>query len=221
MFKNNIELAAWCISKVGCPYWYGTFGQIASESLLKQKRKQYPSHYTDARLAKMRSHFGKQVFDCVGLIKGYMWESGGRIVYNAAQDVSADTMYKLCKEKGDIKDIPEIKGLLVFKKDHVGVYIGSGKVVEAKGFNYGVVISNLKGSGFTAWGKCPFIFYAEKFDVDGDGKVTAADARAVLRHSAKLETLSAAEQYSADVNNDGKVDSKDAREILRQSAGLG
>lgn len=52
MFKNNIELAAWCKEKAGCPYWYGTFGQTASESLLQQKKAQYPKHYADSRLKK-------------------------------------------------------------------------------------------------------------------------------------------------------------------------
>ncbi|MGI6773434.1 MAG: dockerin type I domain-containing protein [Acutalibacteraceae bacterium] len=220
MFKNNIELAAWCKEKAGCPYWYGTFGQTASESLLQQKKAQYPKHYADSRLKKMRSHFGRQVFDCVGLIKGYVWEQGGKIIYDPAQDVSADAMYLRCTEKGDINTMPEIKGLLVFKKGHTGVYIGDGRVVEAKGFDYGVVISKLSGSGFTVWGKCPFITYLEKYDVDGDGKVTPADARAVLRHSARLIKLTAAEQYSADVNSDGKVDAADARLIMRQSQGL-
>lgn len=59
-----------------------------------------------------------------------------------------------------------------------------------------------------------------KGDVDSDGKITAADARTILRASAGLENLSAAQKKTADVNNDGKITAADAREVLRESAGL-
>lgn len=59
-----------------------------------------------------------------------------------------------------------------------------------------------------------------KGDVNGDGKVTAADAREALRASAKLEKLSDKETSAADVNNDGKVTATDAREILKEASGV-
>ena len=57
-------------------------------------------------------------------------------------------------------------------------------------------------------------------DTDGDGNVTARDARFVLRLSARLETATAAQKAAADVDGDGKVTAKDARIILRVSARL-
>ncbi len=51
-------------------------------------------------------------------------------------------------------------------------------------------------------------------DATDDGKVTAADARLVLRQSAKFD----AEAFSCDVNNDGKTNAADARMILRVAA---
>ena len=59
-----------------------------------------------------------------------------------------------------------------------------------------------------------------KGDVDGDGRVSAADARKILRASAKLGNLTPAERMRADVNADGKVTSADARAALRTSAKL-
>ena len=55
-------------------------------------------------------------------------------------------------------------------------------------------------------------------DADGSGKITAMDARVVLRAAAKIEPL--AEEYlaAADVNFDGKVTAMDARIILRAAA---
>lgn len=57
-------------------------------------------------------------------------------------------------------------------------------------------------------------------DVNCDGKVTAADARAAMRCGAQLVTLNMIQQLAADVNKDGKVTSADARIILRKPAGL-
>lgn len=60
----------------------------------------------------------------------------------------------------------------------------------------------------------------EPGDMDGDAKVTAKDARFVLRLSARLETASDAQKASADADEDGKITAKDARIILRVSARL-
>lgn len=57
-------------------------------------------------------------------------------------------------------------------------------------------------------------------DIDGDGKVTAADARVGLRGSVDLENLTERQKRAADVDGDGKVTAADAREILRKSVGL-
>ncbi len=57
-------------------------------------------------------------------------------------------------------------------------------------------------------------------DVNGDGKISASDARLALRASVGLEKLTDTQFKSADVNNDNKVTASDARTILRVSVGL-
>lgn len=57
-------------------------------------------------------------------------------------------------------------------------------------------------------------------DINGDGKITAADARMVLRASAKLEKLEGVFATAANVNYDDKITAADARKILRVSAKL-
>ena len=57
-------------------------------------------------------------------------------------------------------------------------------------------------------------------DGDGDGRVTARDARSALRVSARLETLSAQAVKNLDLDSDGKVSAAEARWILRYSAKL-
>ena len=65
-------------------------------------------------------------------------------------------------------------------------------------------------------------------DVDGDGEVTAADSRWVLRYSVGFGTkdgvISSAPEdatyKAADYNEDGMIDAGDARLVLRKSVGL-
>ena len=59
-----------------------------------------------------------------------------------------------------------------------------------------------------------------KADTDGNGKITAADARHALRTAAQLETLEGAYSYAGDMTGDGKITASDARKIIRISAGL-
>ena len=57
-------------------------------------------------------------------------------------------------------------------------------------------------------------------DVNEDGKITASDARTVLRASAKLEELTESQLKAADADFNEKVTAADARLILRISAKL-
>lgn len=112
MDKTNKGLVEYCKKQLGLPYWWGTFGQIATKTLYDQKRKQYPKQYT---WTNYKDYLGLRVHDCVGLIKGYLWTNDGKLKYNAAQDKDVSG-YKSNCITGSIKDIPELEGLLVFKK---------------------------------------------------------------------------------------------------------
>ncbi len=59
-----------------------------------------------------------------------------------------------------------------------------------------------------------------KGDLNGDGKITAADAREILRASAKLTQINDLQQLAGDVTNDKKLTASDARIVLRCAAGL-
>lgn len=161
MSKTNVGLVEYVKAQLGKPYWYGTFGQTATEFLHKQKKRQYPNYYS---ANDYQTQYGQRVHDCIGLIKGYLWSdtSTSAPKYRASQDVSADGMLALCKEKGNISTIPELPGVLVFSSQHVGVYIGSGYVIEARGHAYGVVKTKLSSRGWKSWGKCPWVEYIEE-----------------------------------------------------------
>lgn len=57
-------------------------------------------------------------------------------------------------------------------------------------------------------------------DVDADGSVTAADALLVLKHAAKLETLTAEQLAVADMDENASYDASDALIILKIAAKL-
>ncbi len=57
-------------------------------------------------------------------------------------------------------------------------------------------------------------------DIDGDGNITAADARLALRASVALENLDEVQKKAADADGDGNITAADARLILRASVGL-
>ena len=59
-----------------------------------------------------------------------------------------------------------------------------------------------------------------KGDINNDKKVTAADARGILRVAAGLQKLFGQAKKNADVNNDGKITAADARDALRDAANL-
>lgn len=46
---TNEHFAAFCLSMVGQPYWYGTCLYKCTESLRSSKSNQYPSHYGSSR----------------------------------------------------------------------------------------------------------------------------------------------------------------------------
>ncbi len=55
-------------------------------------------------------------------------------------------------------------------------------------------------------------------DVDGNGKVTASDARLILRAAAKMDILDVDKVAIADINGDNKITAADARKVLRMAA---
>lgn len=162
---TGAELTKAVTAQVGKGYVWGGLGYDLKDGRITQLRALYPKVYTAAYIAKIKSlWFGIPVFDCVGLIKHFLWGNPGDGVlwkYDAPTDYDADTMLKKCTETGKIKDgIPEMQGLLVHRPGHVGVYAGGGVVIEARNTDVGVVKSVLKERDFVTWGRLPGLAYS-------------------------------------------------------------
>ncbi len=166
--KNNLDLVKWAIhaEKSGWGYVWGTYGGVLNRSLLNRKIKQYPDEVGSMSDFIERNWLGGRTADCVGLIKGYGWlnPETHQVEYgtNGMLDVSADQMYKNAKEKGLSSTMPEIPGLAVWRKGHIGIYIGNGEVIEAMGTKYGVVKTKFSAKRWTHWLKIPYINYIEE-----------------------------------------------------------
>lgn len=159
MAKTAKGLVTYAKAQLGRPYWYGAFGQAASKSIYDMYKGMYPNYYKWDFTPEV---VGQKVHDCVGLIKGYLWCTGPNDTqpkYVSAQDKSANMMRDVCTVSGKISSIPEIPGLLVFLDHHVGVYIGNGNVIEARGHKYGVVQTKLADRSWKTWGRCPYLEY--------------------------------------------------------------
>ncbi len=176
---TDAQYVAWLKKQAAMkrPYWYGTCGYKCTESVLKSKTKQYPSHYTSSRMPRYRKDIaaGQICGDCVGgAIKWAAWSlletQAAKYASNGVPDTSADGMFNYCKrqgaEWGAISTLPERPGVALRSAGHVGVYIGGGMAVEWRGFAYGCVTTKVSARKWTHWYELPWVAYGASANTD-------------------------------------------------------
>ena len=157
------DYAAWLRRQAALkrPYWYGTCGFACTESLLKSKAGQYPSHYGQSRMARYRSDIaaGQICADCVGgAIKWAVWSQLGtqKSVYKSGgcPDTSADGMFRHCKDAGmawgGMDSLPEEPGVAVRSAGHVGIYVGGGQFIHSPHSGKVVSYADLNSDYYTS-----------------------------------------------------------------------
>ena len=87
--------------------------------------------------------------DCSGLIYSY---AGGHRTGDAQLNNSSYIGYVS-------NGVPRIHGLGLWKPGHVGVYVGDGMAVDARGSNYGVCYESVYTHGWTKYFKVPGVSY--------------------------------------------------------------
>ena len=184
-----------CYSKLGVNYLYASKGEVATEQKINMWAKMYPSYYTHTRLKKAMKMKGSLATDCSGLISWYTGIMRGSQGY-----------YDTAVKRGSIKDIPERVGVAVWRKGHIGVYVGFGLVVEAKGIDYGVVVTKLKDGNWTHWLQLKDIAY---FDYEPEYKINKNSKRTDV---AFLQTTLNTKGYN--LNVDGIYGTKTAQAVL-------
>ena len=122
---------------------------------------------------------------------------------------------------------PSKRDVVVYGGMKVGYFLEfiseDARVVDMKGSE--VAQDSLIASGMQVVLSYEGLDYARvsvivPYDADGDGSISASDARLALRASVGLDELSRAQTLAADRDSSGKVEASDARAILRRSVGL-
>ncbi len=136
------ELAEFGKAKVGTPYFYGAKIQegVLTEKKMAAMHKLYPSVVTFSYMTKARikKQVGKVNVDCSGLIYGYREKNlGSYQLYSTAYT-------RLPIEKWQKFAV----GTVLWKPGHVGIYLGNEEVAEAKGLNYGTVLSKISANNW-------------------------------------------------------------------------
>jgi cell wall-associated NlpC family hydrolase len=141
----------------GWGYIYGTWGSVWT-----QERQDMATREQTVKWG--ARWIGKTVTDCSGLVRWALYQLGEKIVHHARYQYTDWCAAKGRLTDGRRDDGREIRpGTLVFLQGaeehihHVGVYIGEGVCIEAKGTLYGVVTSPL--SRWDHWGECKLIDY--------------------------------------------------------------
>lgn len=173
--KGLVEYAKKCVALGNDSiYLYGSFGQKLTQAFINQKAKQYVYNISRQSIYKkcMNSSGTEYAFDCVGLIKSYLWGGYGKVTYKASQDVSANGMYNKAKVKGDISTLPKTPGILVWMNGHIGISVGDGihiiectpakKLAKQNHGGGGVCITKLTDRKWKKWCECPYITYETK-----------------------------------------------------------
>ncbi|ABX41186.1 NlpC/P60 family protein [Lachnoclostridium phytofermentans] len=162
--KTNQGLVEYALKQVGIKYVMGTNCRVLTTSRLQSLINTNPANwFTAERIKECNKWIGQVTTDCHGLIEGYINDNNLNGVVEAGEgtyDTTSDNAFNKAIVKGAISTIDkDLVGLCVRYTGHVGVYIGDGKVVEARGFNYGVCITNLKDRPWTHWYEHPEINY--------------------------------------------------------------
>lgn len=102
--------------------------------------------------------------DCSGLICSYNGVGGVRTdMISSSQSAGLDWGYVS-------EGVPNIHGLGLHKPGHVGIYVGSGNAIDARGTNWGIIYGSLSAVSWVEWYKIVGVTYPENgwFEFDGD-----------------------------------------------------
>lgn len=146
------ELVAFAKSKLGVPYVYGMKGKVMTEAIYNSLKKAYGNLVWDSDKQKI----GKVCCDCSGLIS---WATG---IARNSQNYH-DTALEV-QPIATIANAPI--GAAVWRKGHIGIYIGNGEYIAEDGSAYGCRINKLRNANFTHWLKLIDIDYSGQEDTE-------------------------------------------------------
>lgn len=172
-------IADYAISKIGCAYIYGGYGEkLCRPAFRKERAGQYPSQkdniYNNCPVLSGKQsacagckYDGKQAYDCAQLTR-YACKAAGQELVSGANSQWRNVAWD---QKGTIETLPDVPGVLLYHVNssgtmtHTGVYIGGGYAVEARAAKYGVVKTAVKDRSWTHWAALPGVLTGEEITV--------------------------------------------------------
>ena len=144
--QKQKDIVEWSLSKRGSGYAFGSSGQRLTKKLYEELKRKYGPNFSN----RTKKWLYKEVYDSAGLVSKAFEQGGIRLPRGATSSWKNGDW----KEKGDIKHIPSNQVSVVYRRGndgmiHSGIYLGNGKVIEAKGSEYGVVETSLKDGHWT------------------------------------------------------------------------
>lgn len=158
------------LERIGCPYVMGGTGKTCTPAYREARAAQYPKYASQierncprlsgsatgcgkCKWADPATGKGKPCYDCAQLSLACM-AAGDIPLVSGANSQWIKTRFSA---SGTIDQLPADKVGLVFRQDektmgHVGVYLGDGTVVHARGHAYGVVRQPIADTAFTHYG---------------------------------------------------------------------
>lgn len=141
-------------------YIYGAYGQIWTQAMqnaaIDEQIKKYGQQWV-----------GKHVIDCSGVWYLAMKELGSYMYHGSNTMWKSYTVNRGALKGGKRTDGKELKvGSAIFTgndqdgRNHVGIYIGNGKVLEAGGTQKGVILTAVTASKWTWWAEMKYVDYA-------------------------------------------------------------
>lgn len=146
---TNIGLVEHAKATLGTNYVYGMKNTIMTQANYTYLFNTYGSSNV---WESDKSKVGTVCVDCSGLISSYTEFPRNSAGYKSSAAVVHDI--------STIDDAPI--GAAVWRSGHIGVYIGGGEIIEARGSAYGVVQTPVVERDFTHWFYLTDIIYTEE-----------------------------------------------------------
>lgn len=202
-------------------YIWGAMGETVTESMLQEWARRAPDQ-ANTILNTGRKWLGKKAWDCSGIRR---WLTKKLITpYQAGGATTA--FNKACFMTGRLATMPDTPGIWVFRAKagsdvqmaHVGLYIGGGQVIHAKGTAYGVIKEDISKHAWTHWGADERIIYEIDIQAEEEQPMNVLyEATVVTKTDANINLWSS----SAKTKSMIKVPRGDTVEVLDAAAPKG
>ena len=153
MMKST-DLVRFCESKLGTNYIFGMKGHVMTLDRFNMLRRMHG----DAVLLSDRNKIGTVCVDCSGLIE---WATRELMGAANAVRLSSSGLRSNAKEAHPISTIANAPpGAILWRQGHVGVYVGNGECIEAKGSRDNTVRTRVSAGRWTLWLLMSYIDYS-------------------------------------------------------------